>query len=161
MNGESIVRRSGVWFWGLVLVFALIASGCEVESEPAEVDSEPKEVECEDYKGVIDVGAIPECIEKGEFDENSPSRVKVSGSSPSHLVGSTFKIHGWDSQDRGINAIVNVDHQETYETLLRLGGSDWINLSCYYSSYTKVEDYTDDGDKAYAIVHLNECIDLK
>ena len=160
MIAERTTMSRRLWSLGIFLVVALIAVGCELEDESS-VESETKEVECEIYGGIIDVGSIPECIQNGEFDDDSFSRVKVRGSSPSHLFGNSFKIHGWDSQDRGINAIVSVDHQETYETLLRLGGSDWINLSCYYSSYEKVKEYTEGGDKAYAIVHLNDCIDLK
>lgn len=111
--------------------------------------------------GVIDVGDIPECIEKGEFEENSLTRVKVRGSAPTQVLGKLFKIQGWDSQDRPIGGTLTVDHQETYDTLIRLDSSDWVNLSCYYHSLRYVEDYVEGGDVFYITVSLSDCIDLK
>ena len=105
--------------------------------------------------GVTDIGDIPECIEKGEFEENRLRRVKVRGSAPTHMLGKLFKIHGWDTQGRPINGSITVDHEETYETLLRLGEGDWVNLSCYYHSLRYLEDYVAEGDIAYVVVSLS------
>ena len=70
-------------------------------------------------------------------------------------------IKGSDSQDRWSNASISVDDSETYLTLLRLGRGDWVNLSCNYDSFRYVEDYEEKDDKAYAVIHLSDCIDLK
>ncbi len=117
--------------------------------------------DCPDIRDIIDIGDIPECIEEGEFDENSLRRVKVHANVAGHQLGKLFKIYGWDNQDRPINGSISVDHQETYDTMIRLGSGDWVNLSCYYSSVNYVEEYVQGGDVAYAIVHLRDCIDLK
>ena len=61
------------------------------------------------------------------------------------------------SQGRPIGGTVSVDRQETYDTMIRLGRGDWVNLSCYYDSFRHVEE----GDVAYATVSLSSCIDLK
>lgn len=149
-------------FIGFIGALADDSEGGQVQGEqqPA-VARQDFTVDCAIRGGVIDIGDIPECIEKGEFEENSLKRVKVKGSAPTHALGKIFKIHGWDSQNRPINGVIVVDHEETYETLIRLGRGDWVNLSCYYDSFRHVEGYVEEGDVAYATVSLSSCIDLK
>ena len=111
--------------------------------------------------GVIDVADIPECIERGEFEDDPLRRVKVRGYVSGDQLGKFFKIYGTDSQDRPVNGSISVDHQETYDTLIRLDQGDWVNLSCIYHSFRLLGGYVDDGDTAYAVVSLSDCIDLK
>lgn len=150
--------------YGAILLIAIVAalladpgdSGTAVEQRTTSVD-------CTDIEEgrVMNMGNIPECVEVGEFDENSFSRVKVRASVEGHQLGKIFRLYDWDSEGRPINGSITVDHQETYETMIRLGKGDWVNLSCFYSSTSFVEDYSPEGNKAYAVVLLANCIDLK
>lgn len=143
------------------------ARGTPEEGRAADLELQPTATrqgfmaDCAGRGGVIDIGDIPECIEKGEFEENSLKRVKVKGSVPTHVLGKIFKIQGWDSQGRPVGGTVSVDHEETYDTLVRLGKGDWVNLSCNYHSLRYVEDYVEGGDVYYIMVSLSNCIDLK
>ncbi len=158
------MRILNLWLFIAFTGISLSLAACEMETGTQEVKTpQVTESDCESYETTIEVGRIPECIEEGYFDENSFRRVKVFGVSPEHLIGSAFIIKSSDSQDRWSNAVVQVNDSETSRTLIQLEDDllSWVNLSCNYDSFEYVEDYETTDDKAYAIIYLNDCIDLK
>ena len=167
----SMVKKILMGFGGILGVMVLIGIVGAAIDDLEEEDREPNATasrqgyiaDCTGLResGVVDIGDIPECIEKDEFDENSFRRVKVNANVAGHQVGKLFKLYDWDSEGRPINSLITVDHQETYETMIRLGRGDWVNLSCLYYSVNYVEEYSQGGDVPYAVVHLTNCIDLE
>lgn len=151
------MKIHGILLFVSLIIASLILIACEADTYGPDVTVE----DCDGYESTIDVGKIPECIEEGRFNEDPFRRVKVRGANPEYVVLNSFIIQGADSQGRWSNAWITVDHDDTYQTLLRLGQGDWINLSCNYNSFEYAENYAGSASGPYAIISLNDCIDLK